>query len=58
MGKLRKLVAAAAVAGALSFLPISSVTSQDAAGGVGASVVQAGTGVSMNGGQGDWPLRR
>jgi hypothetical protein len=57
MTTVRRIIAAAAVAGTLAVLPLSAITtnSQYAGGGVGFGT-DSGT-VTTNGGQGNWPLK-
>ena len=58
MGKFRRLIAAAAVFGAVVILPVSSIASRDAAvGHDDSSVSYSAKRATTNGGQGEWPLK-
>ncbi len=56
MSKVRRILAAAAVAGAIAVLPISGIAndSQLAGGVIGG--ISVGGGATTNGGQGNWPF--
>ena len=58
MTKVRRILAAAAVAGAIAVLPISGIAndSQLAGGIVGG--ISVGGGATTNGGQGNWPFAK
>ena len=52
MTTVRRIIAAAAVAGTLAVLPISAIaTNSQLAGGLGSGTV------TTNGGQGNWPFK-
>jgi hypothetical protein len=50
---VRRIIAAAAVAGALAVLPISGISTGNYAGGI----VGGSTGGATTNGQGSWPLK-